>query len=121
MDRIKLVTILKFFSLRPRETKSDLSKNSVSFRNLSWESKAKSNLMWAIQTTEDVYNLENKDIFNRDIPAVRAFWEKGSRIYQQHLLPIVGDQSENLDFCVVEYGCGVGRILENFRYISGTN
>jgi SAM-dependent methyltransferase len=119
VGRKKFGTLLKLFSLKPKYTKNDLKKNSLNFRNLTWESKAKSNLMWAIQTTEDVYDLENKDIFNREIPAVRAFWKKGSRIYQQHLLPIVGDQSWNPDWCVVEYGCGVGRILENFSTWKG--
>jgi SAM-dependent methyltransferase len=119
MDKIRIVTFLKSITLKRKYEKRDLSKSSLNFRNLTWESKAKSNLMWAIQTTEDVYNLENKDIFNRGIPAVREFWEKGSRIYQQHLFPIVGYQSENPDWCVVEYGSGVGRILENFSNWKG--
>ena len=56
--QFKAVTLMHFFGLFPLKGNRSLSKEDSGFRKLSWEYKARQNLMWAIQTTEDVLKLK---------------------------------------------------------------
>jgi len=96
-----------------------LDKHDPIFREASWEKKAKANLAWAIQTTDDVRQLSNSDLKNLEIPAVKGFWDKGTRVYLNHLLPLTSSSIHNPEFVVVEFGCGVGRVLRNFAAYAG--
>ena len=75
----------------------------------SWEEKAQQNPLFAVQTTEDM-----QDALAQDFPPdqVERLFDRGRRLYAERIGPLLatlpGPREEAL---VVEYGCGVGRIL----------
>lgn len=75
--------------------------------------------MYAIQTTEDVVELTNRDIINMSIPAVKAFWDKGQRVFKTHLEALISERKDAEKLVILEFGCGVSRILVNFRDFKG--
>lgn len=86
---------------------------------MSWEDKAKLNASYAIQTTEDLVSISNRDLSNFSNNAVKDFWTKGTILYRDHIEKWTQQQMGNPDFSVLEFGCGVGRILRNFDQYSG--
>ena len=98
---------------------SKWGKSSRFFRDATWERKARHNLLWAIQSTDDVFNIPNKSVGDRSIDAVDKFWTKGQHVFNQHLKSLSVEFLNDPDFKVAEFGCGVGRILVNFSEFRG--
>ena len=72
----------------------------------SWEDKARQNPLFAVMTTEH-FTEAQADNFSEE--QLQVFYAKGQKIFDAHLRPrLSGDKST----FVVEYGCGMGRILK---------
>jgi hypothetical protein len=56
--------------MNKRKIRMKLSKEDARFQVASWETQARTNLAWAIQTTEDLRGIRNRDLKNIEIGAV---------------------------------------------------
>ena len=75
----------------------------------SWEEKAQQNPLFAVQTTEDMQDAAPQG-FPQD--QVERLFERGRRLYAERIGPLLETlQGPRDDALIVEYGCGVGRIL----------
>jgi SAM-dependent methyltransferase len=72
----------------------------------SWEEKARQNPLYAVMTTTDFVDARPDGFSDEQL---RVFFTKGRDIFDVHLKPRLQDDKNAF---VVEYGCGMGRILK---------
>ncbi len=77
---------------------------------VTWEEKARENPLLAVMTTKEMEEAAPSDF---DPERLDIFFKKGRSLFDQHLRPLLSRLKEpaNETF-VVEYGCGVGRVLK---------
>src|SRR5262245_20687153 len=76
---------------------------------ISWEEKAKENPLFAVMSAEDFRYAAPE---NFDKSHLVPFMAKGRRLYKQDVAPLLRRiPGAKKNIVVVEYGCGVGRIL----------
>ncbi len=77
----------------------------------SWEEKARQNPLFAVQTTDDMAGAPAQGF----TPAqIEQLFDRGRRLYRERLTPLLAGLAEPRDQAlIVEYGCGVGRILRS--------
>ena len=74
-----------------------------------WEDKAQENPFLAVQTTEEMLDAAAEDFSERHI---EQLFERGRRLYREQISALIEARAEpREDTFIVEYGCGVGRIL----------
>lgn len=75
-----------------------------------WEEKAKENPLFAVMTTPNYTDSDSKSFTQEELD---YFFEKGRRVYGKIVKPRLGlIQTGASDPMLVEYGCGMGRILK---------
>jgi SAM-dependent methyltransferase len=76
----------------------------------SWEEKAKENPLFAVMTTPDLIDADPEQ-FSPEM--LETFFAKGRRVFSAHIAPRIPliDTGVAVPY-LVEYGCGVGRILK---------
>ena len=79
------------------------------WKAVSWEQMAQENPMFAVMTTEEMRTAQPRD-FTQD--QLESFFEKGRRMYRKRIFEAISPSLDPAaDSLVVEYGCGMGRIL----------
>ncbi len=76
----------------------------------SWEEKAKENPLYAVMTTPNLLDADSESFSEEHL---RPFFEKGRVVFASHVQPRIeqaGFPAE--ETFIVEYGCGVGRVLK---------
>ena len=76
-----------------------------SWKDRDWEFKAQVNPLFAVQTTDDMAEATGSD-FPPEL--LEALFARGRKLFRKNIAPLLDDYDDPL---VVEYGCGVGRIL----------
>ncbi len=71
-----------------------------------WEFKAQENPLFAVQSTDDMAEAAASD-FSPEL--LEALFVRGRKLFRKNIAPLLTDYADPL---VVEYGCGVGRILK---------
>ncbi|SNR66839.1 Methyltransferase domain-containing protein [Humidesulfovibrio mexicanus] len=75
-----------------------------------WEEKARENPLYAVMTTPD---LIEADAENFSPEMLESFFAKGQRVFAKHIAPRIPLVRTGADTpYMVEYGCGMGRILK---------
>jgi SAM-dependent methyltransferase len=75
-----------------------------------WEEKARENPLFAVMTTPNYTNSDSKEFTQEELD---YFFEKGRRVYAKIVKPRLGlIETGVADPLLVEYGCGMGRILK---------
>ncbi len=76
----------------------------------SWEDKARQNPLLAVQTTEDMLDAPASGFTPEQIESLLA---RGRRLFAERIAPLLAESGASpAEALVVEYGCGVGRILK---------
>lgn len=89
-----------------------MEKNEVlkAWEGTTWEEKARENPLFAVMTTPSMEAASPEEF---DEKQLAEFFAKGEVLYAAHVAPLISalpDRDQNP--LVVEYGCGVGRILK---------
>ncbi len=75
----------------------------------SWEDKARENPLFAVQSTEEMLDAPATDFSDEHL---RRLFERGRLLLREQIGPLLEARPEpKSEAFVVEYGCGVGRIL----------
>ena len=75
----------------------------------SWEDKARENPLFAVQSTEEMLDAPATDFSDEHL---RRLFERGRLLLREQIAPLLEARPEpKSEAFVVEYGCGVGRIL----------
>ncbi len=75
----------------------------------SWEDKARENPLFAVQSTEEMLDAAADDFSPEHL---QRLFERGRLLFREQVGPLLEARPEpKPDILVVEYGCGVGRIL----------
>ena len=90
-------------------TQRAMTSNTKEFKNeIDWEAKAKQNPLYAIMSDE-VFVENAPDVISAD--DLLLFFEKGQRLWNLHLQPVYSQFAQNQQLKVLEWGCGMGRLL----------
>ena len=74
-----------------------------------WEDKARENPFFAVQTTDEMLDAPAEDFSEHHI---EQLFERGRRLYREQISTFLAARPEpREETFIVEYGCGVGRIL----------
>lgn len=76
------------------------------WKDRDWEFKAKVNPLFAVQTTSDMAEATGS---NFPPELLEALFARGRKLFRKNIASLLADYDDPL---VVEYGCGVGRILK---------
>lgn len=75
----------------------------------SWEEKARENPLFAVMTTPDLIDADPENFTEAHLG---PFFEKGKRVFVDHVKPAIELSAfEKNESLLVDYGCGVGRVL----------
>jgi SAM-dependent methyltransferase len=76
----------------------------------SWEEKARENPLYAVMTVPELADADSKAFTEKQL---HMFFSKGRGLYETHVKPLIELLSGGArNLLVVEYGCGLGRILK---------
>lgn len=77
--------------------------------NNTWEEKAKENPLYAVMTSPEMLDAHDQEFADHHL---KAFFAKGELVFREHIQPAIDATGfSKADSFLVEYGCGVGRIL----------
>jgi SAM-dependent methyltransferase len=81
-----------------------------SWEENSWEEKARENPLYAVMTVPELADADSGAFTEKQLV---MFFSKGRALYETHVKPLIALlPGSNRDPLVVEYGCGLGRILK---------
>ena len=88
---------------------TQMTSDTKEFKNeIDWEAKARQNPLYAIMS--DAVFVENS-ADKIDSEDLALFFEKGKKLWNLHLQPIFGQLDPKQPINVLEWGCGMGRLL----------
>jgi SAM-dependent methyltransferase len=74
-----------------------------------WEAKARENPLYAVMTTPELRGAAPTDFTPQQM---EMFFQRGDELFTRHILPRIADiDTGAVEPLLVEYGCGMGRIL----------
>ncbi|MFN0276210.1 MAG: methyltransferase domain-containing protein [Chitinophagales bacterium] len=77
-------------------------------KDLEWNEKANINPLYAIMSTQEFENAEEKNISTEQ---VAKFYDAGKQIWDTNFQPALNKLSGGKPLAVLEWGCGMGRLL----------
>ncbi len=78
-------------------------------KDLTWEQKANENPLFAIMS-DKIFENKSKEFDDSDL---KAFYKRGELLWKKYFSDLINEDNIPLDKIILEFGCGMGRLLSN--------